>query len=149
MKVCEICSEEIGTKDGDNRCEVCERKDRKRVTHNAARRQREAILRSLGLVKVRGALGGIHLIPFQQSIGLFQQQLGLPLPHAGDVATRLLRLLGELLHLLRDPAMQRAREWSARESRAIRVTEVVAHERRNPKLTVNERGRWQENIQIG
>ena len=44
----------------------------------------------------------------------------------GLARLRFCDLLGELLHLLRDPAMQRAREWSARESRAIRVTEVVA-----------------------
>ncbi len=61
MKVCEICGEEIYTKDGENRCESCEVKVvNRRAKANAARRTREAVLRSVGLVKVRGALGGTY-----------------------------------------------------------------------------------------
>ena len=57
MKVCEKCGDEICTKDGDNCCEAC---DGKRVRRNAIRREREQAMRDLGLVKVRGALGGTY-----------------------------------------------------------------------------------------
>lgn len=59
MKVCEKCGEEIGTKDGDNRCTRCE-DGRKPKTSTANRKAREDILRSCGLTKVRGALGGVY-----------------------------------------------------------------------------------------
>ena len=68
MKVCEKCGDEIGTKDGDNECVPCMvradlligEKARKRTARNAQRRAREDALRSVGLVKVRGALGGTY-----------------------------------------------------------------------------------------
>ncbi len=63
MKVCEKCGEEIGTRDGENECFRCEQEAEnaaKRKKRNAARRAREAALRSCGLVKVRGALGGTY-----------------------------------------------------------------------------------------
>ena len=60
MKVCEVCGAEIATKDGDNRCEACDRKEAFKVGRNKARREREAVLKELGLVKVRGALGGTY-----------------------------------------------------------------------------------------
>jgi len=65
MKVCEICGDEICTKDGENVC--CECQDHqdfkrklqlKRVTNN--RKAKEEMLRSLGLVKVKGAMGGTY-----------------------------------------------------------------------------------------
>lgn len=59
MKVCEKCGEEIGTRDGDNMCRACE-DGIKRANRGLKRRQRESIMRSLGLVKVRGALGGTY-----------------------------------------------------------------------------------------
>ena len=60
-KVCEICGDEIGTKDGDNRCQACEEASAaKKAKARKARRQREAVLRDCGLVKVRGALGGTY-----------------------------------------------------------------------------------------
>jgi len=59
MKVCDKCGDEIATKDGDNACNTCEH-NKKRTKTNARRREREAALRSVGLVKVRGALGGIY-----------------------------------------------------------------------------------------
>jgi len=60
MKVCALCGEEIGTKDGDNVCESCERKELRTVQARRNRREREAALRDCGLVKVRGNLGGIY-----------------------------------------------------------------------------------------
>ncbi len=56
MKVCEKCGEEIGTKDGENRCQACEKKEKRKNQRKA----REEALRSCGLVKVRGALGGVY-----------------------------------------------------------------------------------------
>ena len=44
MKVCEICGEEIETRDGENRCEDCEREELRRSTRKKARREREVIL---------------------------------------------------------------------------------------------------------
>lgn len=63
MKTCEQCGEEIYTKDGEGLCPACERDAadaKKRAARNAARRAREAALRSCGLVKVRGNLGGTY-----------------------------------------------------------------------------------------
>jgi hypothetical protein len=61
MKVCETCGEEIATRDGDNECAACEDASRRRrAKRRAARRERDATLRSLGLTKVRGALGGTY-----------------------------------------------------------------------------------------
>lgn len=64
MKLCELCTEEISTRDGDNRCHKCSeletRKAEQNAQRNSARRAREAALRSCGLVKVRGALGGTY-----------------------------------------------------------------------------------------
>ena len=66
MKVCEVCGDEISTRDGENRCpNGCQvakgvpQADKKAK----ARRQRQArdeVMRSLGLVKVRGAMGGTY-----------------------------------------------------------------------------------------
>jgi len=63
MKVCESCGDEIGTKDGDNRCAECENKaitKAKRAARNKARRERDQVMRDCGLVKVRGAMGGTY-----------------------------------------------------------------------------------------
>lgn len=64
MKVCEICGEEIWMKDGENRCQQCDQlesaKAEKRALRSQARKVREDIMRSMGLVKVKGALGGIY-----------------------------------------------------------------------------------------
>ena len=59
MKVCEKCGDEIATKDGENQCDACER-GRKRKARAAARRERDEIMADLGLVKVRGAMGGVY-----------------------------------------------------------------------------------------
>jgi hypothetical protein len=58
MKVCETCGDEIATKDGDNKCGTCDNKPKPK-----AKRDRSAMHRamtSLGLVRVRGALGGVY-----------------------------------------------------------------------------------------
>lgn len=62
MKVCEICGDEIYTRDGENRCRDCdgEIKAKKRKEKLNRRRERDDIMRSIGLVKVRGALGGVY-----------------------------------------------------------------------------------------
>lgn len=61
MKVCEICGEEIGTLDGDNSCFSCDDAGKKKkAARRKARRDRDDALRSLGLVKVKGAMGGTY-----------------------------------------------------------------------------------------
>ena len=62
MKVCARCGEEIWTRDGDNLCAACDRAEglgRGRKP-SISRKAREDVMRSLGLVKVRGALGGTY-----------------------------------------------------------------------------------------
>jgi uncharacterized Zn finger protein (UPF0148 family) len=63
MKTCEQCGEEIGTKDGDNLCEACDQ-DRiskaRKARAKANRRAREAAMESIGMTKVRGAMGGTY-----------------------------------------------------------------------------------------
>lgn len=60
MKVCEICNDEIGTKDGENRC--TKHQDTVKTPKKAKQKRlnEESILRSFGLVKVRGAMGGTY-----------------------------------------------------------------------------------------
>ena len=58
MKVCQSCYSEIHTKDGVNRCKQC-RKLKADERRRVAKAQREA-MESIGLVRVRGALGGVY-----------------------------------------------------------------------------------------
>lgn len=65
MKVCRRCGEEIATRDGENLCRECDDEDgqrdrKRRAKRRARRRERDEVLRSLGLVKVRGAMGGTY-----------------------------------------------------------------------------------------
>ena len=63
MKVCNVCGAEFGGRDGDNTCAVCKREAHsktKRASARANRKAREYALESCGLVKVRGALGGVY-----------------------------------------------------------------------------------------
>lgn len=62
MKTCARCGDEIFTKDGENTCPGgCKRrKDGKYRKSKLSRKVRESILSDLGLVKVRGALGGTY-----------------------------------------------------------------------------------------
>ena len=63
MKVCGKCGKEIGGGDAEILCQACDEAEAqgRRITNaRANRRAREAALRSLGLVKVRGNLGGTY-----------------------------------------------------------------------------------------
>lgn len=63
MKVCGICGDEISTPDGENICVQCAETERqwvKRQQRANQRKDREDALRSLGLKKVRGVLGGTY-----------------------------------------------------------------------------------------
>ena len=70
MKVCEKCGGDIsGYKDGENICHDCQTvydtsrdnvNKQRRAIANRQRRERADAMRSLGLVKVRGALGGTY-----------------------------------------------------------------------------------------
>lgn len=66
MQFCDVCGNEFGYGNGDNTCRSCEdRADtlggtKAREAKARLRKAREAALRSCGLVKVRGALGGIY-----------------------------------------------------------------------------------------
>jgi uncharacterized Zn finger protein (UPF0148 family) len=68
MKVCERCGDEIATKAGENLCTLCERYEdaepKRRARRNARarmnRRARADVMDSLGLKKVRGAMGGTY-----------------------------------------------------------------------------------------
>jgi len=63
MKVCERCGEEIYTKDGENKCPECEglaKKKLKAAEARERRRERDQVMRDLGLTKVRGAMGGVY-----------------------------------------------------------------------------------------
>lgn len=62
MKFCEICGDEIYTKDGENQCTDYEEKER---THVKGKRRklksaREQMMSDMGLVKVKGAMGGTY-----------------------------------------------------------------------------------------
>lgn len=62
MKFCQICGDEIYTKDGDNICLNCEDAE---ITHVRGKRRgikkaREQAMLDMGLVKVRGAMGGVY-----------------------------------------------------------------------------------------
>ena len=63
MKVCQYCGDEIATPDGVNDCREC-RRAKKGKRHfrkvKADKSAREAALESVGLVKVKGALGGTY-----------------------------------------------------------------------------------------
>jgi hypothetical protein len=59
MKVCAECGIEIATRDGDNLCRECEDGTRK-AKRKAKRRERDLLMRSLGLNKVKGAMGGTY-----------------------------------------------------------------------------------------
>jgi len=65
MKVCRICGDEINTPDGDNICPTCEialdmQHKKKLARRRQAAREKAEIMESLGLKKVRGALGGTY-----------------------------------------------------------------------------------------
>jgi hypothetical protein len=59
MKVCITCGKEISTRDGDNYCGIagCKSPPKKRKSN---RKAMDDAMRSMGLVKVRGAMGGTY-----------------------------------------------------------------------------------------
>ena len=68
MKSCERCGDEISTKDGENLCCHCFDNEfiepKRRARHNAMararRKERDDVLDSTGLKKVRGSMGGVY-----------------------------------------------------------------------------------------
>lgn len=63
MKFCKYCMEEISTPDGVNTCEECEtglKTARKKAAAKLQRKLRDQALKDLGLIKVRGAMGGVY-----------------------------------------------------------------------------------------
>jgi len=63
MKVCNTCGEEHNGLDGENHCQACRNHQiaGKRAARAKANRETRAdVMRSLGLVKVRGAMGGTY-----------------------------------------------------------------------------------------
>jgi uncharacterized Zn finger protein (UPF0148 family) len=60
MKVCEICGNEISTRDGENRCSRCENKSKRNARARRRRREIQEAMESLGLKKVRGSMGGTY-----------------------------------------------------------------------------------------
>lgn len=60
MKVCEDCGDEIMAVDRENQCQSCEKKQLKKAAARARRKANDAAMRSLGLTKVKGALGGTY-----------------------------------------------------------------------------------------
>ena len=63
MKVCNKCGIEIDGKDGDNYCPNCDSDappPKVKKTKALSRKAREEVMRDLGLVKVKGALGGTY-----------------------------------------------------------------------------------------
>ena len=64
MKVCQNCSAEIAGLDGDNLCSACDSfaGDKKKLSAKRQamrRKERDSIMRDMGMVKVKGALGGV------------------------------------------------------------------------------------------
>lgn len=61
MKVCNVCSFEHDGKDGENVCETCRRaSNRRRQQRKRRSREIDDAMKDLGLVKVRGAMGGTY-----------------------------------------------------------------------------------------
>ena len=62
MKFCTTCGVEIDTRDGENMCPACDAglTAKKKAAAKEARAAREEALRSCGLKKVKGALGGTY-----------------------------------------------------------------------------------------
>lgn len=58
MKVCSKCGDEISTRDGVNSCQSCKLK--KAAERKANKKAIDDAMRSMGLTKVRGAMGGTY-----------------------------------------------------------------------------------------
>lgn len=64
MKVCELCGDEIFTRDGENRCQACDTDDhpkpKEKRRRRSNRRAMDELMADLGMVRVKGALGGTY-----------------------------------------------------------------------------------------
>jgi len=68
MKVCNRCGDEIDTKDGENFCNGCQaiidgdrvKAAEKKARAKLLRQERDAAMRSIGMTKLKGALGGTY-----------------------------------------------------------------------------------------
>lgn len=62
MKACVKCGQEAYTREGDNTCSNCKKAStpEQKQKRKRDRQEREDTLRSLGLIKVRGAMGGVY-----------------------------------------------------------------------------------------
>jgi len=63
MKVCSNCGSEDVGRDGEDLCRVCDGAEKKTLANQRRRenaKERNQVLRDLGLVRVRGALGGVY-----------------------------------------------------------------------------------------
>jgi len=63
MKTCEKCGIEIDTRDGENLCRACDDAAANGKTRKGARKQRNMYHQAMldcGLVRVKGACGGIY-----------------------------------------------------------------------------------------
>lgn len=61
--MCQECGDEIDGLDGDNLCRKCDdaaANGKRRVRARQMRKERHDVLTSLGLKRVRGALGGVY-----------------------------------------------------------------------------------------
>ena len=61
MKLCKICGREISTRGGINECNSCHNStNTKRAVLKQERKEQDSLLEDIGLVKVKGAMGGIY-----------------------------------------------------------------------------------------
>lgn len=61
-KVCKTCGVEIYSRDGENKCQECDTAQsvEKRQRAKRARSAKDQAMRDIGMVKVRGAMGGTY-----------------------------------------------------------------------------------------
>ena len=63
MKCCETCETPIDTRDGENRCKACEKQAKDKASKARRKASRAAMreaMQACGLVRVRGAMGGVY-----------------------------------------------------------------------------------------
>lgn len=60
MKACSICLNEIHTRDGVNTCAKCENRSEKNKKARQNRKRMDDAMASIGLVRVRGSMGGTY-----------------------------------------------------------------------------------------
>jgi hypothetical protein len=60
MKVCKNCLMEFDGRDGENTCRDCEQRRKRNGKAKSRRAAMREVYESLGLTKVRGALGGVY-----------------------------------------------------------------------------------------